>query len=162
MSKSHKKMSPGRRHRQGLSLIEVTVALGLLAFGLLGVAAMQIHAMSHGNKGRHVSTAAMVARDQLENMQRVPFSQIRLKAWGAAEAWMAGVGLVNGDVDISVEAEDGSTQVEQSYAVDWRISQTVPANPDLRNVELAVTWNEPDQSTPKRLVLNTIVVNNRR
>ena len=25
--------------------------------------------MSHGNKGRHVSTAAMMARDQLENMQ---------------------------------------------------------------------------------------------
>lgn len=154
----------GRREkrRQGLSLIEVTVSLGLLGFGLLGVAAMQIHAMSHGNKGRHVSTAAMVARDQLENMQRVPFSQIRLKAWGAAETWMAGVGLTRGDVDVSVEDEAGTTHIEQTYGVDWQISQTIPPNPDLRNVELAVTWTEPDQSTPKRLLLNTIVVNNRR
>lgn len=162
MKTNAKIRASGNRRRHGLSLIEVTVALGLLGFGLLGVAAMQIHAMSHGNKGRHVSTAAMVARDQLENMQRVPFSQIRLKAWGAAAAWMAGVGINNGDMDIAVEDESGSTHVEQTYGVDWQITQTIPPNPDLRNVELAVTWTEPDQSTPKRLTLNTIVVNNRR
>jgi len=151
-----------RRRSSGLSLVEVMVALSILAFGMLGVAAMQIQAMGGGARGRHVSTAAMIARDQIENIQRVPFSQIQLKNWGAAEAWMAGVGLSRGDVDVLVAQEGGSVATEQSYSVDWRISQVSPPNPDLRNVELAVTWQEPDQSAPKRLALSTIVVNNKR
>ena len=156
---------PGETRRMrssGLSLVEVMVALSILSFGVLAVAAMQIQAMGGGARGRHVSTAAMVARDQIENIQRVPFSQIQLKNWGATEGWMTIVGLTRGDVDVVVAQESGSSATEQTYSVDWRISQVTPPNPDLRNVELAVTWQEPDQSAPKRLALSTIVVNNKR
>lgn len=144
------------------------MALGILAFGLLTVAVMQIQAFRDGSKGRHVYTAAMVGRDQIEQMQRVPFSRIQTKNWNDAAAWMAGVGLANGPVTVNVEDGNANTFVEQTYNIAWRIS-TLPGNPDLRNVELDVSWTEINQQGQKptrtglpTVQVSTIVVNNKK
>lgn len=39
------------KHQQGFSLIEVLIALVVLAFGLMGVAAMQIKALQSATEG---------------------------------------------------------------------------------------------------------------
>ena len=104
----------------------------------------------------------MIAREQIEQIQRVPFSQVADKNWGAAEAWMAGVGLVRGNVSTLVDQPGGGQPVEQIYAVDWRISPVVPVNLDLKNIELAVTWQERENFPPRRYALATVVVNNKR
>ena len=151
-----------RSARSGFSLIEVMVALGILGFGLLSVAAMQIVAIKDASKGRHVSGAAMIARDQVERIQRVPFSAIAPKNWGATETWMAGVGLTRGPVQMAVDEPGGTSSVEQTYNVDWQITPVVPVNQDLMNVEIAVTWTEHDQTTTKSFGISTIVVDNSR
>jgi Tfp pilus assembly protein PilV len=138
------------------------MAMALMAIGLLTVALMQIHAMRDGSKGRHLSTAAMIAREQIEQMQRVPFSRIANKNFGEAEAWMAGVGLTRGIFSILVDQTDGTQAVEQVYTVDWRIGPTVPVNNDLKNIELAVTWQDKDSANPHTFSLATVVVNNKR
>ena len=51
-----------------MSLIEVTVALMVLSFGLLTVALMQIHAMRGTSQGRHLTAASMIAREQIEQV----------------------------------------------------------------------------------------------
>ncbi len=150
------------RSASGFSLIEVTIAMVIMGVGLLTVALMQVHAMRDGTKGRHLSTAAMIAREQVEQIQRVPFSQIADKNWGQAEAWMAGVGLTRGNLSITVDQPGGVQPVEQIYAVDWRISPVAPVNLDLKNIELAVTWQERQNAAPRRYALATVVVNNKR
>ena len=151
-----------RRKRAGFSLIEVTVALMVLAFGLLTVALMQIHAMRGASKGRHLTSASMIAREQIEQVGRVPFSELNDKTWGQSEAWMSDLGLTRGDISVVVDQPGGNLQVERVYNVDWQISDVTPPNEDLKNVELAVTWQDENSPNPKTFSLATLVVNNKR
>jgi prepilin-type N-terminal cleavage/methylation domain-containing protein len=157
-----------RKRRGGFSLVEVSIALGILAFGLLMVAVMQVQAMRDASKGRHVYTAAMIGREQVEQIQRVPFSQIATKTWAGAAPWMANVGLVRGPMTVSVQQAGGGAAIEKTYNIEWQIS-TIPGVSDLRNVELEVTWTEQNQQGVKptrtglpTVALSTIVVNNSR
>ncbi|MAI79460.1 MAG: hypothetical protein CL917_11000 [Deltaproteobacteria bacterium] len=150
-----------RRHL-GISLIEVMIALMVLSFGLLTVALMQLHAMQGTSKGRHLTAASMIAREQLEQVGRVPFSALNNKAWGQSEAWMTELGLAQGNVSVVVDQPGGAVQVERVYAVDWKISDVVPQNLDLKNIELSVTWLDENSVNPKSFSLATLVVNNKR
>lgn len=152
----------GRRRRAGFSLIEVTVALMVLAFGLLTIALMQLHAMRGASKGRHLSAASMIAREQMEQIGRVPFSELDNKTWGQSEAWMSDLGLTRGDVPILVDLPAGGAQVESVYSVDWQLSDVSSNDPDLKNVELVVSWQDEGSLDPRTFSLATVVVDNKR
>ena len=47
-----------RRAEGGFTLLEIAIALGVFAVGMLGLTAMQLHAMRSGSSGRHASQAA--------------------------------------------------------------------------------------------------------
>jgi type II secretory pathway pseudopilin PulG len=123
-----------RRSERGLTLLEVTVALGVLAFGLLGVLAMQVHALKDGRVGRHQSRAAQIARNQMEFLNRVPWDTAIAQDTGG---WVIAGDTVNNQVDTG-----GATVTEQAFNVDWRITDD-PANPDLRQIDVRVNWQEP-------------------
>src|SRR5690606_13508883 len=74
----------GRRARAaaGFTLIEVMIALGMLAAGLLTVAVAQLYAMQGGTSGRHASEAATVAHSWIENLQRRSFDDPELEETG--------------------------------------------------------------------------------
>jgi hypothetical protein len=110
----------------------------------------------------------MIGREQVEQIQRVPFSQIATKTWAGAAPWMANVGLVRGPMTVSVQQAGGGAAIEKTYNIEWQIS-TIPGVSDLRNVELEVTWTEQNQQGVKptrtglpTVALSTIVVNNSR
>ena len=56
------------KHQQGFSLIEVLIALVVLAFGLMGVAAMQIKALQSATEGYQRSIAVVAAVDAQERI----------------------------------------------------------------------------------------------
>jgi prepilin-type N-terminal cleavage/methylation domain-containing protein len=58
----------------GFTLLEVMITLGVLAAGLLAMLTLQVRALGEGSRGRHTTAAAMIARDQVELIQRMPFS----------------------------------------------------------------------------------------
>lgn len=125
---------PGRR--AGFTLLEVVVALGVLAVGLLSLAAMQLYAMRGGNQGRHSTAAAAIAQTQMERLQHRAWANI-----GPTAGWNAAV-TVNNDV----QAPTGQT--EQAYTLDWRITDVV-AN-WTRAIDVRVRWDEP--SRPNRVL----------
>lgn len=157
-----RQISRNRRGRTGFSLIEVTVALMVLSFGLLTIALMQLHAMRGASKGRHLSAASMIAREQMEQIGRVPFSELDNKTWGQSEAWMSDLGLTRGDVPVLVDLPDGDAQIESVYSVDWQLSDVSSNDPDLKNVELVVSWQDEVSLDPRTLSLATLVVDNKR
>ena len=55
------------RRSEGFSMLELTIAMAILAFGMLGIAAAQMQAINQGSRGRHTSTAAAVAQQQYEH-----------------------------------------------------------------------------------------------
>jgi prepilin-type N-terminal cleavage/methylation domain-containing protein len=65
-----------RRRSEGFTLIEVVVAMGILATGLLAVSAAQLYAMRGGRQGRHTTDAAEIAQSQIENFQRMEFDDL--------------------------------------------------------------------------------------
>lgn len=133
----------GQRPGDGFTLLEVVVALGLLAFGLLGVAAMQIHAMQGGRSARHTTHAAEIARGQLEAFQSARFADLAPTAgWTAAQA-----------VARTVQA-DGGDVTEQSYDLQWRITD-LNAGPTLKSIDVLVTWNEPQRAN-RTVTLSTL------
>lgn len=56
------------KHQQGFSLIEVLIALVVLAFGLMGVAAMQMKALQSATEGYQRSVVTLAAVDAQERL----------------------------------------------------------------------------------------------
>ena len=135
----------GRRGPRGggFTLLEVAVALGLLAFGLLGVAAMQIHAMQSGRTSRHTTQGAEIARAQLEVFQNLGFADL-----GATAGW-----TLPQVVTRTVQA-DGQVYGEQDYGLQWRITD-LNAKPTLKSIDVQVTWNEPERPN-RQVTLSTL------
>jgi len=120
-----------RARAEGFTLLEVMIALAILGFGLLAMAAMQITAMTGGRAGRHTTQAAVVARDQMETFQRNAWTSPQLTA---TAGWTVPITVNN--------VPDGGAGTEQSYAVSWRITNVDPSW--IKNVDVRVAWDEPN------------------
>jgi prepilin-type N-terminal cleavage/methylation domain-containing protein len=112
-----------RPSQGGFSLIEVMIALGILAFGLLTMSGMQIHAMRGGASGRQSSQAAAFAQDKMEEFQRAAWSTL-----AETSGWTSGV-------------TETPAQGNQDYTVSWRIADLV-ANAT-KSIDVRVAWSEP-------------------
>ena len=148
---------PGARATGGFTLLEAMIALAVLATGLLTLAVMQLQAIKQGAAGRHTTDAAAVARTHLEQVQRLPWTE--LDTAEAAGTWTdpAWAGAT-ANVDVALDAPGGSSPVEHSYSIQWRVTDVMVGatpNPCLRDVKVRVTWAEEDRSTPKTLDLAT-------
>jgi type IV pilus assembly protein PilV len=118
-----------RRRNEGLTLIELMVALTVLSLGLLGMLTMQTQALRGSAHGKHVSEAARVAEQQMEFLTRQPWAAIPPSAWSAPRA-------VNGPTG------GAGPTAPQQYAVTWRVQAGPDA--DLRLLDVQVTWRDPE------------------
>jgi prepilin-type N-terminal cleavage/methylation domain-containing protein len=140
---------------QGMTLIEVMIATVLLAFGLLAMLALQMHAMRGGRVGRHYTQAAQVARDRMEELHRLP--------WDHADVQPTAGWVVDPALDSQAQNVTGLT-TEQSFTRDYRVVADA-ANPgELRRIDVRVTWyeasDEPAPAPPiRRYAITTVRFN---
>jgi prepilin-type N-terminal cleavage/methylation domain-containing protein len=128
------------RAERGFTLIEVVVAMGILATGLLAVSAAQLYAMRGGRSGRHTTDAAEVAQAQVEAFERMDWSDAGL---GATGGWSPPGGLT-----VSRSVSTGSVPItEQDYVLTWRIVNGPLINGQvfLKTIDVRVTWDEPNR-----------------
>ena len=116
------------RSRGGFTLLEVLLALSILSFGLLGLAAMQLYAMQGRSSGRHSTFAATLAQTHMDELQRRNWTTV---------ADTGGAWLTQARSNI---VQDGTNQVEQAYTLDWRITDDVVGV--TRLLDVRVTWTE--------------------
>jgi Tfp pilus assembly protein PilV len=142
-----------RRERSaaGFSLLEVVMAMGILAFGLLTLALMQLYAITQGSAGRHTGDASAVARSYLEQVHRLPWTVLTT---AEGNGWRNPDWTVPATVANTVTDATGGANTEESYSVEWFVAD-VGGNACLRDVQVRVSWNEQNMSTPKQLVLAT-------
>jgi prepilin-type N-terminal cleavage/methylation domain-containing protein len=132
------------RGSQGFTLIEVMIALGIFAFGMVTLSAMQLHAMHGRSSGRHMTQAATIAKTQMERFQQ--------EAWAS----VAPTGGWAPPVTVNNTVQSSPDRVEQAYTVDWRITDLVAGW--TRTIDVRVQWNEPKRSG-RSLVLSSVRFN---
>ena len=147
-------MKIGRNRRSqgsGFSLLEVVIAMGILSFGLLTLALMQLYALTQGSAGRHTGDASAVARSYLEQVHRLPWTVLDT---AEGNGWRNPDWTVPPTVQTAVTNPTGAANVEETYTVQWFV-QDVGGNACLRDVQVRVSWAEQNMATPKQLVLAT-------
>ena len=137
----------------GMTLLEVMIAMAVLAMGLLAMLAMQVSAMRGGKYGRHTTEAAQLARDQMEYLHRLD--------WGDAAvqptAWTVDFKGTPGPETVELESASG-TQEEMTYNVSYRVTNDALST-NLRLVDVQVTWTEmdaPPGAPLRRYAMSTI------
>lgn len=95
-----------RQSQAGFNMIEVMVALGILAFGILAVASMQESSLLASSRAYNVTDGTSVAMDRMENLVGLAFTDSRLTdtngAFGAPET------QGRFTIDYAVEQNDGT------------------------------------------------------
>jgi len=141
-----------RNESGGFSLIEVMIALVILAFGILAMTIMQLEPLRQGGAGRHTTDAAAVGRTYLEQTQRLPYATLDgLKDTGWMNPAWSGA---RSSFDTALSNPTGGTAIEHTYNVQWRVT-TVPATDCMLDVEMQVSWLEANVTGNKNLVLAT-------
>jgi Tfp pilus assembly protein PilV len=105
------------------------LALSILAFGLLGLAAMQLYAMQGRSSGRHSTFAATLAQTHMDELQRRNWTTVT----DPGGAWLT-------QARNNLVTDDTGNQVEQAYTLNWRITDDVVGV--TRLVDVRVTWTE--------------------
>lgn len=67
-----------RRRRRGFSLVETMIAMGVLAVGLTGMAALQIVGVKSAQMSKRVAGASQLAAELTEAVQRWDYNDARL------------------------------------------------------------------------------------
>lgn len=125
----------GRRSTgEGLTLIEVMIALTILGVGLLSLTAMQLEALRGGRSGNVGTYATTIAQDKIEELRRI--------AWGAAS--------LNATGNWSTAVTVTSPHQGQVYTVDWRVTNIVTGW--TRSIDVRVRWSTPNRPNRSRIV----------
>ena len=112
----------------GFTLVEVLIAITIFAFGILGVASMQIAAMKGNTSARDLTEASTVGSDQLEKLMLSSYDTI----------------------------SDGS-RTNDIYGITWTVQDDTP-QPDVKTVIVNVSWTERGtqrQVSMRNVIANT-------
>ncbi len=110
-------------YRQGFSLIEVLIALVILAVSLLGLSAMMARTTRNTSNGGHLTEAATFAQDMLEGLKVIPYGN-----------------LISGP---DPAPPSGSTGITYNRAVTVAPNAgPIPPNDSFRTVTVTVNWND--------------------
>jgi type IV pilus assembly protein PilV len=116
---------------KGFSLVEVLIALLILAISLLALAGLMVTTTRNSSFGGHMTEASTFAQDKLE--------QLRVSPW-------AGVAT-------------GNDTIQSSTGITYTRNWTVTANGDgnQRWVSITLTWTDPTQNSNHSMRLLSVV-----
>ena len=163
MYPSATKQSPAR----GFTLIEVTVAIAILAVGLVALASMVAGTIKGTARSKYMSLAATLASEKLEDLNRWPAKDNNIAVTSGTTA-----GSLTSDVVQSVTV--GATTESVNYfdevlfaSTQGAVSQTVSGLDNSSNVVYTTTTHQPDgtmgstTSSAATLPANTIAFKRR-
>ena len=118
MSQSLRKAVKASRQR-GFTLIETMVSILILTIGLVGTAALMSNSVNMGAHARYVSTAALLASEKMEDLDRFPDNDPNLAAGGSLTADITGysdsvqISTANGNINEVTTANGVTTLYTQ-------------------------------------------------
>jgi type IV pilus assembly protein PilV len=111
------------KERSGFTLIEVMIALTILAVGLLALATMQIVSIRSNAFSTEMTYATMLAQDRLEQLRNTPYESIPPTS-----------GTPDTEVVDATETSKG-----MPYTIERTVDDNTPAT-DMKRITLVVLW----------------------
>jgi type IV pilus modification protein PilV len=153
----------------GFSLIEVMIAVLVLAVGILAVSKLQTSLLKSGSDANHRSVAASLANRKIDDLKRFAYLNVA-NSWSAALTSPTSIsfnhiasnegGLLGpGDVGIG----------NQVYTLNWTVSNyqfsgegndasiSTPSNADMKAVHVTVSWDGPGDTTNNIVSFDTFI-----
>jgi prepilin-type N-terminal cleavage/methylation domain-containing protein len=119
------------KRSNGFSLIEVMIALFILAIALLALAGLMVSTIKNNSFGSHMTEATTFAQDKLEQLRAAPWASI---AAGA-------------------DTKTGATGI--IYARNWTVANN--PNGDQAWVTITMNWTDPTAKTNHSINLRAAV-----
>jgi type IV pilus modification protein PilV len=119
--------------QEGFSLLEVLIALTVLAIGLLGLALFQVTAIQGNASANDTVAATYYGQDQMERLQLVPFDNLASSPYGIS-------GGLPADNTIRSITDGNQTTVSkkgQRYYRVWAVSNVTSTR---KMIQLWVYW----------------------
>ena len=135
------------KDQNGFTLIEVLIALFVFAVGILGLALMQLSAISGNSVANRVTEASVLASDQIERIMTWSYDDGRLE-----EDNDNTYTLSNGD-DVTFDGHE--VDAGGNYDLFWNVQENTPATGS-KTVEVTVIWFNKGQR--KNLSFSTIKI----
>jgi len=102
-------------NRQGFTLLEVLIALVILAIGVLATAKMEITSVRGNFFSRYLMQGSIVAQDRLEYLDNSPYSSLTAGIYNDASATISGI-VFNRQYTV---VDSGAGYKIINYAVTW-------------------------------------------
>jgi len=149
------------KKEEGYTLVEVLIALGILGFGLMAVATMQVTAIKTNSRASDMSQGVTLAQAKVEELMNLPYSSLSLKDVdddGTDEdANDDGIdddgdnfGLNDVGVDSDYEEPNGRYTTYWNVAVDEPVAKS-------KTIRVIVVWTERGKN--KRVSLDFVKTN---
>jgi prepilin-type N-terminal cleavage/methylation domain-containing protein len=107
MSRHERATRRNERSQAGFNLIEVMVALGILAFGILAIATMQESSLLASSRAYSITDGTCVAMDKMESLTALAYSDAQLNDTNGSYGVHATETRGRYTIDYAVEQNDG-------------------------------------------------------
>ena len=153
---------------EGYTLVEVLVALGILGFGLLAVATMQVTAIKTNARAGNLSHGTTLAQAKAEELMNLAYSTlVALDADGDGtdqDADSDGIDDNGGNFGLNdtvdgggnVRADGSELNVNGGYSIFWNVAVNEPTANSTR-IRVITTWTERGKN--KRVSLDFVQTN---
>ncbi len=146
---------------KGFTLMEVLIALAIFAIGILGVAKMQLSAISGNSSSRGVTEAATIGQQQLEMLMSLPYDDPLLldtqNDGTDQDADNNGSDDDGGNFGLDeITTPDQSATIDTVYNLFWNIAVDEPVT-GAKKIRMIVRWKSSGFNT-KEIVFDTVKV----
>jgi prepilin-type N-terminal cleavage/methylation domain-containing protein len=144
--------------QEGYTLVEILIAIAILAFGLMAVATMQITAIKTNAIASGISQGLTLGQAKVEELMNLAYSHSALKDTDGdgtnQDADDDGIDDDGGNFGLNDTGGDSDNEEPNGrYTIYWNVAKDEPAT-DSKTIRLIVTWTEKGKD--KRIALDFV------